>query len=31
MRGGEDPQGTEADRKARDKAWERWKTLLKGL
>jgi carboxymethylenebutenolidase len=31
MRGGEDPQGTEADRKARAQAWERWKTLLKGL
>jgi len=31
MRGGEDPQGSEADRKARTEAWERWKTLLKGL
>lgn len=31
MRGGEDPQGSEADRKAREAAWERWKTLLKGL
>ncbi len=31
MRGGEDPQGTEADRKAREQAWERWKALLKGL
>jgi len=31
MRGGEDPQGTEADRKARTEAWERWKALLKGL
>ena len=31
MRGGEDPQGSEADRKARTAAWERWKTLLKGL
>jgi carboxymethylenebutenolidase len=31
MRGGEDPQGTEADRKAREQSWERWKTLLKGL
>jgi carboxymethylenebutenolidase len=31
MRSGEDPQGSEADRKARTAAWERWKTLLKGL
>jgi carboxymethylenebutenolidase len=31
MRGGEDPQGSEADRKARTEAWERWKKLLKGL
>jgi carboxymethylenebutenolidase len=31
MRGGEDPAGTEGDRKAREQAWERWKTLLKGL
>ena len=31
MRGGEDPQGSEGDRKAREQAWERWKTLLKGL
>ncbi len=31
MRGGEDPQGSEADKKARTEAWERWKTLLKGL
>lgn len=31
MRSGEDPQGAEADRKARTEAWERWKTLLKGL
>jgi carboxymethylenebutenolidase len=31
MRGGEDPQGSEADRKARTEAWARWKKLLKGL
>ena len=31
MRAGEDPQGSEANRKARDAAWERWKSLLKGL
>jgi carboxymethylenebutenolidase len=31
MRSGEDPQGSEADRKARTAAWERWKALLKGL
>lgn len=31
MRSGEDPQGTEANRKARTEAWERWKTLLKKL
>lgn len=31
MRGGEDPQGTEADRKAREQSWERWKKLLKDL
>ena len=31
MRGGEDPQGTEADRKAREQSWERWKKLLKAL
>jgi carboxymethylenebutenolidase len=31
MRSGESPQGSEADRKARDAAWERWKTILKGL
>ena len=28
MRSGEDPSGSEADRKARDSAWERWKKLL---
>jgi carboxymethylenebutenolidase len=31
MRGGEDPQGSEADRKARAAAWERWKALLAKL
>ena len=31
MRGGEDPKGSEADRKAHAAAWERWKTLLKGM
>ncbi|HEV8578695.1 MAG TPA: dienelactone hydrolase family protein [Thermoanaerobaculia bacterium] len=31
MRGGEDPQGSEADRKARAAAWERWMTVLKSL
>ena len=29
MRAGEDPSGTEANRKARADAWERWKKLLK--
>lgn len=28
MRSGEDPSGSEADRKARTAAWERWKKLL---
>ena len=28
MRAGEDPAGTEANRKARAEAWERWKRLL---
>ena len=28
MRGGEDPKGTDGDRKARDEAWKRWKELL---
>lgn len=31
MRGGEDPAGSAADRKARQEAWERWKKLLAGL
>jgi carboxymethylenebutenolidase len=29
MRAGEDPAATEANRKARDEAWARWKALLK--
>jgi carboxymethylenebutenolidase len=31
MRAGEDPQGSEANRKARSAAWERFKGLLKAL
>jgi carboxymethylenebutenolidase len=31
MRQGEDPAGTEANKKARTDAWERWKKLLKTL
>lgn len=31
MRSGEDGTGTEADRKARDAAWERWRGILKGI
>jgi carboxymethylenebutenolidase len=31
MRAGESPEGSEADRKARDAAWERWKSLLQKL
>src|SRR5262249_28865174 len=31
MRGGEDPSGREADKKAREEAWTRWKELLKKL
>jgi carboxymethylenebutenolidase len=31
MRSGEDPQGSEPNRKARDAAWQRWKALLKSL
>ena len=31
MRAGEAPDASEANRKARDSAWERWKTLLKAL
>jgi carboxymethylenebutenolidase len=29
MRAGEDPAGTEANKKAREEAWARWKSLLK--
>jgi carboxymethylenebutenolidase len=31
MRAGEDPNGSEANRKAREEAWERWRRLLKAL
>jgi hypothetical protein len=31
MREGESPTGTPENKKARDDAWERWKTLLKQL
>ena len=31
MRSGEEPRAGEANRKARDAAWERWKTLLKKI
>ena len=31
MRDGESPEGTEANKKARDDAWARWKKLLKQL
>jgi len=31
MRAGEDPSGSEADRKGRVEAWERWMKLLKGI
>ena len=31
MRDGESPTGTEANKKAREEAWARWKTLLKAL
>jgi carboxymethylenebutenolidase len=31
MRDGESPTGTEANKKARDDAWTRWRTLLKQL
>lgn len=31
MRAGEDPQGPEADRKARTEAWDRWIGLLKSI
>lgn len=31
MRSGEDPSGPDADKTARNKAWERWKDLLKRI
>jgi carboxymethylenebutenolidase len=31
LRAGEDPQGMEANRRARNAAWERWKMLLKKI
>lgn len=31
MRSGEDPNGSEANRKAREEAWRRWRELLKGM
>jgi carboxymethylenebutenolidase len=31
MRGGDDPNGREGDKKARDEAWTRWKKLLADL
>jgi len=31
MRGGEDPNGTPGDKKARDEAWQRWKKLLQSM
>jgi hypothetical protein len=31
MRDGESPTGTPENKKARDDAWMRWKTLLKQL
>ena len=31
MRAGEDPSGSEANKKARTAAWDRWKRLLQGL
>ena len=31
LRQGEDPQGSEADKKAHAAAWERWKKLLAAL
>ncbi len=31
MRSGEDPAGTEANKKARTEGWERWKTILKKI
>jgi carboxymethylenebutenolidase len=31
MRGGEDPSGRDADKKAHDQAWQRWLKLLKSM
>jgi hypothetical protein len=31
MRAGEAPDASEANKKAHDAAWERWKTILKTL
>jgi carboxymethylenebutenolidase len=31
MRSGEDTSGSQADKDARTKAWERWKDLLKKI
>ena len=31
MRSGEDPAGTEPNRKARDQGWTRWKEILKKI
>jgi hypothetical protein len=31
MRSGEDPAGTEPNRKAREEAWKRWTALLKSM
>jgi carboxymethylenebutenolidase len=31
MRAGEDPKGSEPNRKAREAAWERWKSILKKI
>jgi carboxymethylenebutenolidase len=31
MRTGEDPKGSAENRKAREAAWERWKSILKKI
>jgi len=31
MRAGEDPSGNDANKKAHDEAWKRWKDLLKKI
>jgi carboxymethylenebutenolidase len=31
MRSGDDPAGTEPNKKARNKAWERWLAILKAI